>query len=119
MHERFAGFFPETLQFFQDIKFHNDKAWFEAHRDDFEAYVKSPLEALCLEQVKDVTGKQIPLTSGSTDINLPLNRGIPALCFGAYRGGGAHTREEWIDLHSLEDGLAIWLGVLLRLAGEP
>ena len=76
------------------------------------------LETLCLEQVKDVTGKQIPLTSGSTDINLPLNRGIPAFCFGAYRGGGAHTREEWIDLHSLEDGLAIWLGVLLRLAGE-
>lgn len=49
MHTRFAGFYPETLQFFQDIKFHNDKAWFEAHRDDFEAYVKSPLEALCLD----------------------------------------------------------------------
>ena len=32
MHTRFAGFYPETLQFFQDIKFHNDKAWFEAHR---------------------------------------------------------------------------------------
>ncbi len=76
------------------------------------------LEALCLEQVEAVTGKRIPLTSGSTDINLPLNRGIPALCFGAYRGGGAHTREEWIDLNSLEDGLAIWLAVLQRLAGE-
>lgn len=76
------------------------------------------LEALCLEQVKAVTGKQIPLTSGSTDINLPLNRGIPAPLFWRIPGRRGHTREEWIDLHSLEDGLTIWLGVLLRLAGE-
>lgn len=46
---RFNGFFPETLDFFRDIRFHNDKWWFESHRDDFEAYVKTPLEALCMD----------------------------------------------------------------------
>ena len=49
MPGRFNGFFPETLEFFQDIRFHNDKIWFDAHRDDFEAYVKTPLEALCMD----------------------------------------------------------------------
>jgi uncharacterized protein (TIGR02453 family) len=46
---RFNGFFPETLEFFQNIRFNNEKMWFEEHRDDFEAYVKSPMEALCLD----------------------------------------------------------------------
>jgi uncharacterized protein (TIGR02453 family) len=49
LHRRFAGFYPETLDFFQQIRFHNEKPWFEAHRDDFEAYVKSPMEALALD----------------------------------------------------------------------
>ncbi len=49
MRRRFSGFVPETLQFFQDIRFHNDKMWFDAHRDDFEAYVKTPMEALCMD----------------------------------------------------------------------
>ena len=48
-HHRFSGFYPETLQFFTDLRFHNEKAWFDAHRDDFEAYVKSPMEALAMD----------------------------------------------------------------------
>jgi uncharacterized protein (TIGR02453 family) len=49
LRNRFNGFYPETLQFFTDIRFHNNKTWFEEHRDDFEAYVKSPMEALALD----------------------------------------------------------------------
>jgi len=58
------------------------------------------------------------LGSASTDINMPLSMGIPALCFGAYLGGGAHTREEWLQLSSLPVGLAIWMRVLHALAKE-
>lgn len=53
------------------------------------------------------TGKPPIFTSGSTDCNLPMAQGIPAVCFGGYRGQGAHTREEWIDKESLKIGLQI------------
>ena len=33
---------------------------------------------------------------GSTDCNIPLSMGIPAVCFGVYEGQGAHTRSEWV-----------------------
>lgn len=52
-------------------------------------------------------------SAGSTDCNIPLSLGIPALCFGCYLGAGAHTREEWIELSSLEPGFRAGLSVML------
>ena len=80
--------------------------------------VQNALEALCQAAVAAETGKPMGLGSASTDINMPLSMGIPALCFGAYLGGGAHTREEWLQLSSLPVGLAIWMRVLYALAKE-
>ena len=45
--------------------------------------------------------------SGSTDCNIPFSMGIPSICFGGYKGRGAHTREEFIELDSLIPGLKI------------
>lgn len=42
--------------------------------------------------------------AGSTDCNVALARGIPAVCFGFYTGGGAHTREEYLWKDSLLPG---------------
>jgi acetylornithine deacetylase/succinyl-diaminopimelate desuccinylase-like protein len=44
------------------------------------------------------------LASGSTDCNIPLSMGIPSVCVGCVRGGKAHTREEYVELDSLEPG---------------
>lgn len=43
---------------------------------------------------------------GSTDANLPLSRGLPAICLGLTTGGGAHTTAEFIDTRPLAKGLA-------------
>lgn len=51
------------------------------------------------------TGIMPVFGSGSTDCNIPLSMGIPAICFGAYIGGGQHTREEYVRIDSLEGGL--------------
>lgn len=51
--------------------------------------------------------------SGSTDANIPLSLGIPAVTFGLYRGGGVHTRQEYVELDSLTPGLKIALHFLL------
>lgn len=47
------------------------------------------------------------LNSGSTDCNIPLSVGIPAVSFGGYKGGGAHTRQEWIDVSFMDTGYNI------------
>lgn len=58
-------------------------------------------------------GKEPEGVSASTDCNIPLSMGIPAVCFGGYVGRGAHTREEWVDVSSLPGGadmLMVFLG---------
>jgi len=40
----FKGFPKETVTFFEDLKKNNRKEWFEAHRKDYEQYVKRPAE---------------------------------------------------------------------------
>jgi len=50
-------------------------------------------------------GREISFGSGSTDCNVPLSMGIPAICVGCYEGAGAHTREEYVTIGSLLPGL--------------
>lgn len=52
-------------------------------------------------------GVEMSAHAGSTDCNIPLSLGIPAVCFGVYRGEGAHTRGEWIDSESTVLGMKI------------
>ncbi len=42
----FKGFSPKTLKFLRGLKVNNSKAWFQAHRADYEEYVLQPLRDL-------------------------------------------------------------------------
>jgi uncharacterized protein (TIGR02453 family) len=44
-----AIFPPAALTFLRGLKRHNDKPWFEAHRDDYELQVRGPMRALIEE----------------------------------------------------------------------
>ncbi len=44
-------------------------------------------------------------TSGSTDCNIPMSLGVPAVCVGSYLGHGEHTREEKVLISSIPVGL--------------
>ena len=52
--------------------------------------------------------------SGSTDCNIPLSMGIPAICVGCAHGGGAHTREEFVYIDSLKPGLGLAFELILH-----
>ena len=41
----FAGFPPQTRAFLRDVDAHNEKAWFDAHRDDYERRWLAPARA--------------------------------------------------------------------------
>lgn len=57
------------------------------------------------------------LRLGSTDANIPLSLGVPALSMGAGGdGGGAHTRAEWYSAKNREVGLRRVLLLTLAMA---
>jgi acetylornithine deacetylase/succinyl-diaminopimelate desuccinylase-like protein len=50
-------------------------------------------------------GIEPKLMIGSTDANVPLNRGLPALVLGVTNGAGAHTTGEFIFTEPVERGM--------------
>jgi acetylornithine deacetylase/succinyl-diaminopimelate desuccinylase-like protein len=64
--------------------------------------------------LKEALGLEMVDRSGSTDCNIPLSMGVPAICFGVCRGAGAHTREEKLETASLHDGCKLLLEFLYR-----
>ncbi|HWQ58737.1 MAG TPA: M20/M25/M40 family metallo-hydrolase [Clostridia bacterium] len=69
--------------------------------------------ARCARAITQATGAAPATRSGSTDANIPFSLGIPSAVFGLYRGDGAHTREEYVELASLKTGLLCALRLML------
>ena len=59
-------------------------------------------------------GHAVKYGSGSTDCNIPLSMGIPAVCIGCADGRGAHTREEFVYIDSLKSGLGLAFDMILH-----
>jgi acetylornithine deacetylase/succinyl-diaminopimelate desuccinylase-like protein len=64
-----------------------------------------PLVRLAVD-VLEKQGRKAELNIGSTDANVPLSRGYPAICIGLTNGGGTHTEKEFILTDGLSEGLA-------------
>lgn len=47
-------FTPKTLTFLRALKRHNDREWFKARKDDYEAHVRGPLVALLARLERDL-----------------------------------------------------------------
>ena len=62
----------------------------------------------CLES----QGLQPNLGIGSTDANIPLSRGLPAVCVGITTGGKAHTLDEYINIPPVGQGLHMLLALI-------
>ena len=73
---------------------------------------------ICEKIIRETTGFDVIRESSSTDCNIPLSLGIPALCIGVYMGAGWHTRTEWIEKASLPVGLAVAIQSVLELKEE-
>lgn len=80
---------------------------------DVDPKQQAALEQSIAALTKGITGLEPSGRSGSTDCNIPLSLGIPAVSFGGYTGYGAHTREEYIHLDSLKPGFRLLLTYVL------
>ena len=74
----------------------------------------SQLKSRAAAAVKRHYGFDVVFTPGSTDCNVPLSMGIPAICPGCVIGSGAHTREEYVELGSLLPGLKVAFELILH-----
>ncbi len=65
-------------------------------------------------------GYRASLPASSTDSNIPMSLGIPAVTMGSGgTGGRAHALDEWIDVEPVENvrGMAVGLLAILSVAG--
>ncbi len=66
-------------------------------------------------------GLEPKITESSTDANIPMSLGIPAITIGSGgRGGRSHSPDEWIDIEKTSSlkGMATSLATLLAAAGH-
>jgi len=73
------------------------------------------LIALATDVVERVYKTEVNYGKGSTDCNIPLSIGIPAIAVGNYKGGGTHTREEWVEKASMIPGLEFTIELMIAL----
>jgi tripeptide aminopeptidase len=60
-------------------------------------------------------GLKPSFTAGSTDANIPLSLGYPALVLGVTTGGSAHTVHEYIELPPVEKGMQQLINFVSRV----
>ncbi|MDX2139015.1 MAG: M20/M25/M40 family metallo-hydrolase [Chloroflexota bacterium] len=61
-------------------------------------------------------GVEGTLETGSTDANIPLSHGCPAVTIGITRGGNAHRTDEYIETEPIADGLKLLISLSLTTA---
>ncbi|HEX8847897.1 MAG TPA: M20/M25/M40 family metallo-hydrolase [Gemmatimonadaceae bacterium] len=82
-----------------------------------ETPASHPLVVAASEATR-LVGREPELGAASTDANVPISLGIPAIALGAGgRGGSAHTMQEWFDNVDGTVGLARALTVVCCTAG--
>jgi len=81
-----------------------------------EIPAEHPLVKLAVECLHE-QGLEAMLTAGSTDANIPLSQGLPAVVMGVTTGNGAHSLNEYADTQLIEKGLES-LTRFVELAGR-
>jgi acetylornithine deacetylase/succinyl-diaminopimelate desuccinylase-like protein len=78
---------------------------------------EDPIVRHALDIIRQLGITPIPDAS-STDANIPISRGIPAVCIGLTTGGNAHRVDEYIDLAPVAHGLAQLTALTLLSAND-
>ncbi len=76
----------------------------------------APIVRTCLDTLRAL-GIAPTLDASSTDANVPIGLGIPAVCIGIAEGGNAHRLEEYIRTSTISTGLQQLLLLTLALGG--
>lgn len=89
----FRGFTPESVEFLWEIRFNNERAWFEAHKQQYLNLIQEPLRQLGVEVQQEVA-KRHP--------KRPFNLHVSRIYRDARRlhGRGPYKDHMWLVLYS-------------------
>ncbi len=73
---------------------------------DIDSAVQTAFADMVAEVMEAEGITEVRREFGSTDSNIPLSLGIPAVTLAVYTGGKSHTRDEWVEKASIPKGLA-------------
>lgn len=76
-----------------------------------------PLVQQAAAALRAVGAPQVYFLRGSTDANVPLSRGLPAVCIGLGRSANAHRLDEYLETDRLPQGMQQLLLLALAAAG--
>ena len=66
--------------------------------------INHPLLEAAKQALQSAGETNIRFEVGSTDANVPLSMGLPAICMGLTLGGGAHSLDEYIEIPPIKPG---------------
>lgn len=110
------AFFLETLDAFRarGYQIEAETLGIRPCSGDVDAEKLAALTNRAVSILAQYTNEPIDIHASSTDANIPLSLGIPAITYGTILGEGAHTYGEWVELASLPNGLRIALQTILH-----
>ena len=111
MKRRFEQIFDSIRgdEYGVEVELIGDRPCMNIDPDKHEAF-----RARVVPAVESLIGMSVKYTSGSTDCNIPLSLGIPALCIGVCEGKGIHTREEYLVKDSIVFGLELAINAVKK-----
>jgi acetylornithine deacetylase/succinyl-diaminopimelate desuccinylase-like protein len=68
-----------------------------------------------IQALQESLGVKSDLRSSSTDANVPIGYGIPAVCMGCATGGNAHRLDEWLDTENIDIGMTLIVQVVAKV----
>jgi acetylornithine deacetylase/succinyl-diaminopimelate desuccinylase-like protein len=78
---------------------------------------RAPLIQEAVAALRVVGQEAIEFTAGSTDANIPLSRGYPAVCIGITRAANTHRPDEFMEIAAIPQGIGQALLLLLAATG--
>jgi acetylornithine deacetylase/succinyl-diaminopimelate desuccinylase-like protein len=87
------------------------------NRPSGEISQDSPIVTWAQDALLGVGYKRVNFMAGSTDANLPLSRGFPAVCIGIAQAANTHRKDEFLDPSFIPQGMGQLLLLALAAAG--
>jgi tripeptide aminopeptidase len=78
---------------------------------------RAPLVREAVAALQAVGQESVEFTAGSTDANIPLSRGYPAVCIGITRAANTHRPDEYMETAAIPQGVGQAMLLLLAAAG--
>ena len=55
----FQGFTQQTFEFMWNLRFNNEKSWFEAHKDEYRTVLAQPMSSFFFSNTRELSYRSV------------------------------------------------------------